>query len=88
MGIPLPGVSGDARATPAPRLTLSPRVKQPEDERPRGSVAPRISASEPARALGMQRSLREKQHSRARSLFEFKFEFKFELYIGWDVAFP
>ena len=51
------GAQANARATPAPRLTLSPRVKQPEDERPRGSVAPRISASEPACALKCSVSL-------------------------------
>ena len=55
-----------ARDTP----DAQPRGKQPEDERPRGSVAPRIGASEPACVLGMQRFLRGKQHSRARSLFE------------------
>ena len=60
----IPGGSGartrHVRATPAPRLTLSPRVKLPEDERSRAPVAPRISASEPAYALKCNVSLREK----------------------------
>ena len=71
----VPRVSGvrprHARATPTPRLTLSPRVKQPEDGRPSGSVAPRMSASEPACVLGMQRFPKESQYFLAWSLFEF-----------------
>lgn len=64
------------RRTPAPRPRharatpdAQPRRKQPEDERPRGPLASRIRASEPACVSGMQHFPNEKQHFRARSLF-------------------